>query len=60
MLPVLIGQRTLTLLRTQNVLDAENRIKVLRPEIKRLKNKTLFSMFSRRKSLKLLATNRDS
>jgi farnesyl-diphosphate farnesyltransferase len=60
MLPVLIGQRTLTLLRTQNVLDAENRIKVLRPEIKRLKNKTLFSMFSRRKSLKLLASNRES
>ncbi|MDP6098688.1 MAG: phytoene/squalene synthase family protein [Candidatus Thalassarchaeaceae archaeon] len=60
MLPVLIGQRTLTLLRTQNVLDAENRVKVLRPEIKQLKNKTLFAMFSRRRSLKLLTTNRDA
>ena len=60
MLPVLIGQRTLILLRTQNVLDAENRVKVLRPEIKRLKNKTILAMFSRRRSLKLLAKNRDA
>ena len=60
MLPVLIGQRTLTLLGSQNVLDGDNRVKVLRPEIKRLKNKTLWAMFSRRKCMKLLQANRDS
>ncbi|PXY78532.1 MAG: hypothetical protein CXX81_07325, partial [Methanobacteriota archaeon] len=60
MLPVLIGQRTLTLLGSQNVLDGDNRVKVLRPEIKRLKNKTLWAMFSRKKSLKLLQTNRNA
>ncbi len=60
MLPVLIGQRTLTLLRTQNVLDAENRVKVLRPEIKKLKNKVIFALPSRRRSRKLLVSNRDA
>ena len=60
MLPVLIGQRTLTLLRTENVLDAENRIKVLRPEIKQLKNKTIFALPSRRRSQKLLDANRNA
>ena len=60
MLPVLIGQRTLTLLGSQNVLDGDNRVKVLRPEIKRLKNKTLWAMFSRRKSMRLLQANRDA
>ena len=60
MLPVLIGQRTLALLRDHNVLDSDSRIKVSRPEIKRLKNKTILAMFSRRRSMKLLASNRDS
>ncbi len=60
MLPVLIGQRTLTLLGSQNVLDGGNRVKVLRPEIKQLKNKTLWTMFSRRMSMKLLQANRDA
>ncbi len=60
MLPVLIGQRTLTLLGSQNVLDGDNRVKVLRPEIKRLKNKTLWVMFSRKRSMKLLHANRDA
>ncbi len=60
MLPVLIGQRTLTLLGSQNVLDADNRVKVTRPEIKRLKNKTLWAMFSRRKCMRLLEANRDA
>lgn len=60
MLPVLIGQRTLTLLRTQNVLDSDNRIKVLRPEIKRLRRKTLFALFSKRRCQRLLLTNRDA
>ena len=43
MLPVLIGQRTIILLRSNNVLDSESRIKVSRTEIKRLKNKTLLA-----------------
>jgi len=60
MLPVLIGQRTLTLLGSQNVLDGRHRVKVLRPEIKQLKNKTLWTMFSRRMSMKLLQANRDA
>ena len=36
MLPVLIGQRTLILLRKENILDSKNRIKVMRPEIRRI------------------------
>ncbi len=60
MLPVLIGQRTIILLRSNNVLDSESRIKVSRTEIKRLKNKTLLAMFSRKRSMKLLASNRES
>ena len=34
MLPVLIGQRTVTLLREGNILDSSDRIKVTRDEIK--------------------------
>ena len=59
-LPVLIGQRTLRLLRTENVLDAEKRIKVLRPEIKILKNKTIFALPSRRRSQNLLDADRNA
>ena len=57
-LPVLIGQRTLTLLRGQNVLDAENRIKVSRAEIKQLTRQTVLAVPSRRRSQKLLDTQR--
>jgi len=32
--PVLIGQRTLKLLRTQNVLDASRRIKITRADVR--------------------------
>ena len=59
MLPVLIGQRTLILLRTANVLDAENRVKVLRPEIKQLKNQTIRAILFRGKSQRLLDKNRN-
>jgi farnesyl-diphosphate farnesyltransferase len=58
MLPVLIGQRTLILLRTSNVLDGENRVKVLRPEIKRLKNQTIRAILFRGRSQRLLNKNR--
>lgn len=58
MLPVLIGQRTLALLRVQNVLDAENRIKVSRPEIRQLTRQTALAVPSRRRSQKLLDAQR--
>lgn len=58
MLPVLIGQRTLILLRSANVLDGDNRIKVMRPEIKQLKNRTIRAILFRRKSQRLLNKNR--
>lgn len=41
MLPVLIGQRTVTLLRTGNVLNSDERIKVTRDEIKSYAKKLL-------------------
>ncbi len=42
LLPVLIGQRTLELLREENILDFENRIKVLRPEIRKIMRRAIF------------------
>ena len=59
MLPVLIGQRTLTLLRKSNVLDQSNRVKVLRPEIKRLRNQTLRALIIPGGCQRLLRKNRD-
>jgi farnesyl-diphosphate farnesyltransferase len=59
MLPVLIGQRTLTFLRNQNVLDAENRVKVLRPEIEELMKKTKRSLLIPGGGQRLLKSNRN-
>ena len=42
LLPILIGQRTLQLLREGNILDFQNRIKVLRPEIKKIMRKSIW------------------
>jgi len=42
LLPVLIGQRTLQLLREGNILDSNKRIKVLRPEIKKIMRKSIW------------------
>ena len=42
LLPVLIGQRTLQLLREGNILDSNKRIKVSRPEIKRIMRKAIW------------------
>ncbi len=58
MLPILIAQRTVDMLRGQNVLDAENRVKVSRDEIKILIKKTKRSLFIPGSSQKLLRTNR--
>ena len=59
MLPVLIGQRTLTMLRNQNVLDTENRVKVLRPEIEELIKKTKRSLLIPGGGKRLLNSNRN-
>ncbi len=58
MLPVLIGQRTISLLREDNVLDGENRVKISRDEIKELTKKTVLSISSKRRCSKLLNSQR--
>ncbi len=58
MLPVLIGQRTISLLRENNVLDGENRVKISRDEIKELTKKTMLSISSKRRCSKLLKSER--
>ena len=60
MLPILIAQNTVNMLREQNVLDAENRVKVSRDEIKILIKKTKRSLLIPGASQKLLKTNRDA
>ena len=60
MLPILIAQNTVSMLRKQNVLDAENRVKVSRDEIKSLIKKTKRSLLIPGASQKLLKTNRDA
>ena len=59
-LPVIIGLKTVTLLREQNVLDAEYRIKVGRPEIKRMTRQTALALPSRRRTQKLISSYRDA
>ena len=58
MLPILIAQRTVEMLRKQNVLDSENRVKVSRDEIKILIKKTKRSLIIPGGSQKLLKSNR--
>ena len=55
MIPVVIGQRTLKLLKTENVLDGEMRIKVPRKEIKTIIRSVVLSIPSRRMSNSLLS-----
>jgi hypothetical protein len=43
MLPIIIGQRTVDLLRTSNVLDASERVKVQRSEIKRIMRRSVMA-----------------
>lgn len=59
-LPVIIGLKTVTLLRHQNVLDAEHRIKVGRPEIKRMTRQTALALPSRRRTQNLIKSYRDA
>jgi len=55
MIPVIIGKRTLALLKTQNVLDRRNRVKVSRKEIKEIIRKVIVSLPFKRISNSLLA-----
>tara|TARA_B100000886_G_scaffold303939_1_gene234867 strand:+ start:425 stop:1420 length:996 start_codon:yes stop_codon:yes gene_type:complete len=55
MIPVIIGQRTLALLKTRNVLDRNNRVKVSRKEIKEIIRNVIMSLPFRKMSNSLLA-----
>jgi len=54
MLPVLIGQRTLILLKEGNILNPDNRIKVLRPEIKKIMRKSFWLCLTRKNPKKMI------
>lgn len=60
MLPVLIGQRTVTLLRDGNILDSSDRIKVTRDEIKSYARKLLRALIIPGGVRRLLEKNKDS
>lgn len=60
MLPVLIGQRTVTLLRTGNILDSKERIKVTRDEIKSYARKLLRALIIPGGVRRLLEKNKDN
>lgn len=59
MLPVLIGQRTVTLLREGNILDSADRIKVTRDEIKSYAKKLLRALIIPGGVKRLLEKNKD-
>lgn len=60
MLPVLIGQRTVTLLRSGNVLNSEERIKVSRDEIKTYAKKLVRAMLIPGGVKRLLEKNKNA
>ena len=59
MLPVLIGQRTVAMLREENVLDSNNRIKVSRDEMKSLISKTKLALVLPGGGQRLMNSNRN-
>ena len=59
MLPVLIGQRTVSMLREENVLDSENRVKVSRVEMKELIGQTKRSLILPGGGQRLMRSNRN-
>ena len=59
MLPVLIGQRTVAMLRDENVLDSNNRIKVSRDEMKSLISKTKLALILPGGGQRLMNSNRN-
>ncbi len=58
MLPILIGQKTLILLKEGNILDPNNRIKISRTEIKNILRKAAITSISKKMSIRLLNKNR--
>ena len=58
LLPVLIGQKTVNLLRTSNVLDASERVKVPRKTVKRLMIRSILSAIIPGGTRRLLKKNR--
>tara|TARA_B100001769_G_scaffold275225_1_gene276419 strand:- start:2475 stop:3503 length:1029 start_codon:yes stop_codon:yes gene_type:complete len=60
MLPVLIGQRTVTLLREGNILDSKDKIKVTRDEIKSYAKKLLRALIIPGGVKRLLEKNKDT
>ena len=54
MIPVIIGKRTLDLLRKQNVLDGKNRVKIARKEINEIVRKVILGLPFRKMSNSLL------
>ncbi len=58
LLPVLIGQKTVNMLRTRNVLDSSERVKVPRKTVKRLMIRSVFSTFIPGGVARLLKKNR--
>ena len=58
LLPVLIGQKTVNLLRTSNVLDASERVKVPRKTVKRLMIRSILSTMIPGGTRRLLKKNR--
>jgi farnesyl-diphosphate farnesyltransferase len=59
MLPVLVGQRTVTLLRTGNILNSDERIKVTRDEMKSYARKLLRALLIPGGVKRLLERNKD-
>lgn len=59
LLPVLVGQRTVTLLREGNILNSEERIKVTRDEMKTYARKLLRALLIPGGVRRLLAKNKD-
>ena len=59
-LPVILGLKTISLLKQNNVLDGDKRIKVNRSEVKLMMRKTALALASRRQTQKLISLYRDA
>ena len=58
LLPILIGQQTVNLLRTNNVLDSKERVKVPRKTVKRLMTSAIIGSIIPGGTRRLLEKNR--
>ena len=59
-LPVIIGLKTVKLLKQENILKNKNRIKVSRPEVKLMMRQSALALTSRKRTKKLIALYRDA